>query len=88
MCAVELQRAVPKFSRTLARVAFVRSNNVGIWCRLVIPAWSSSETIEVSWDEIPESVRSVVRPGKRLHVYVNLEAKRKEDLCVGGWEKC
>lgn len=69
--------------RTLIRIEHVGSREVS----LVIPAWDSQEVVKVKLAHIPEPVKSLLKPEKRLHARVNTGAERHQDLHFADWEK-
>lgn len=69
--------------RTLIRVAAVDEHK----CCVLIPAWNTSEIICIDISNIPEDIRPVLWPGKRLHAEVNIGAEKAEDLMFANWEK-
>jgi len=47
---------------------------------VVVPSWDSNQVIRLFHKDVPENIRSLIVPGKRLHAMVNLGAERYEEI--------
>ena len=71
--------------RTLVRVTHLFPSR-GLFS-VVIPAWDAKVWVPIEQDSVPEEVRGILCPGKRLHVKVNIGAEDAKDLVFREWEK-
>jgi len=69
-----------KLWRTLVRITSIDEENKCFY--VVIPGWSVKEKAKINFSEISFPIHI----GKRMHVMVNIGAKRIEDLCFESWE--
>jgi len=71
--------------RTLIRVEDIDFEQRLIY--VVIPAWDTSATIPLQWQQLPAKLIELVKTGKnRFHAKVNLGAETQEALSFAGWE--
>ena len=56
-------------------------------CHVIIPARNTSEKIPVNLDNLPATIRSLIRPGARLHAEVNIGADAPNEVYFDKWEE-
>ena len=70
--------------RTLVRVEEVESKEGYFY--VIIPGWNWRKKIRVSLKDLPDNVRGLVMPDKRIFAQVNVGAENHEDLYFDKWE--
>lgn len=71
--------------RTLVRVDDVDEEHQCFYA--VVPAWNTREKIRIDLDNLPENIRSLVKPDHRFHALVNTGATKSADLYFDKWEE-
>jgi hypothetical protein len=71
--------------RTLVRIEEVDLE--GKYFYVVIPGWNVREKIRISLEDVPEIIKPLLVPEKRLHAQVNLGVESHEQLYFDGWEQ-
>jgi hypothetical protein len=71
-----------KLFRTLIRVVKKTSDEV----EFIAPGYSTTEIIVLPKKYVPDSVFTVMKPGFRCHVKMNIGAESGEDLIFKNWE--
>jgi hypothetical protein len=69
--------------RSLVRVVSVNDYNFSV----VVPGFSVKERIQLKLNSLPSELRKLIVKNFRFHAYVNIGAKKKEDLQFERWEK-
>jgi hypothetical protein len=70
--------------RTLVRVEEVEPGEDYFY--VIISGWNPRKKIRVSFDDLPNDIRSLVKLEKRFHAQVNVGAENHEDLYFDSWE--
>jgi hypothetical protein len=68
--------------------SLVRVTRIGDACfYVVIPGWESNTEIRMKLDDVPNCIKTLVKPGKRFHARLNIQAKSAEELHFSDWEE-
>ncbi len=70
--------------RTLVRVEEVEFDEKYFYA--VVPGWNPRKKIRLYFDDLPQEMQHLIRPGKRFHAQVNVGAKSEEELYFDAWE--
>lgn len=70
--------------RTLVRVEEVEAESEYFY--VIISGWSSREKIRITFDDLPNRFRPLIKPQKRFHAQVNVGAESADDLYFDSWE--
>ena len=73
-----------RFWRTILRVT--RVNDYEKLVTIVIPGWSGTEEIILSFTKFPEKLRPYLKKDYRFYAHVNIGAEEKKDLQFKDWE--
>lgn len=71
-----------KFWRTLIRVCKVDESNFYV----AIPGRGYDEMVCINLDSIPNEIRNMIEPNKRLHAQVNIGVEDANELIFRDWE--
>jgi hypothetical protein len=88
VCRQEFESGPADFRRpwrTQIHVAEIDVDNDLFYVEL--PSWSRDLVIRLRGDILPDSLRSSIEPGMRLHAQVNAAAETAEDLYFIDWEE-
>jgi len=68
--------------RAFVRVEDVEPGNQGVnsYFYAAVPSWDPNQMIKLFIKDIPATIRSTIKPGKRLHAKVNLGAEHEDDI--------
>lgn len=69
--------------RTLVRV--VELEKPGGYFYVVVPGWNSEQKIRTYFEDVPEDVRPLIEPGRRLFAQVNIGAENSDELYFYNW---
>jgi CheY-like chemotaxis protein len=72
--------------RTLVRVEDIESEDKPRFFYVVVPAWDPKTGLRLRFADLPDDIREVIKPGKRLHARVNVGAEDQEEVYFQDWE--
>lgn len=72
--------------RTLVEVESVDRGDTSNSVNLIIPAWRTTEVVEMPLGDFPRAIRSDVLPGTALYARVNTAAEEQGELYFEEWE--
>lgn len=87
-CIAELEgRVAPSRRpwRTLVRVNDVDPGRGFFY--VVVPGWDVRTKVRLDLGNVPDGIRALIEPGKRLHAQVNIGALSAHDLYFDEWEQ-
>ncbi len=73
--------------RTLVRVEEMEPEGAKGYFYVVLPGWSLKQAVRLRLADVPTSIRSVIKPGSRLHAQVNVGAETQHELYFDAWEQ-
>lgn len=73
-----------KAVRTLIRVNDIDQDRGFFY--VVIPGWDVRTKVRLDLSNVPDTLRSLIQPGKRFHAQVNIGAESSSDLFFDDWE--
>lgn len=77
---------VPQTNKTWRTLVRVESPNSHDFCIVTIPIWDPDIRVKIDLGSVPDYIRPLLVPGKRLHAQVNVGARTAEDLKFSDWE--
>ncbi len=72
--------------RTLVRIEEVDLDGPIGLVYIVLPGRKPKEVLKLTLDNLPEDIRPLVEPGRRLHAHVNIGASQHDELYFEAWE--